>query len=460
MIDNECIKQTYKLLILFSVKGVLLNLILLTAVMALNIERLELPSSFNPVGSGARALGMGGAFISIADDATAASWNPGALIQIRRPEIAFVGTYFERREENDFSLTPELSGNETVTNSNLNYFSISVPCGAQVCGKNMVFSLNYQNLYNFDRQWDFAVNQSDEVFSQNIEVNYIQKGNLSPLGLAFAVQATETLSLGLTLNIWNNFNNNTQWQQKYNTYDMSVFNNSAVSSDVYRKEEYEFNGVNVNLGVFWHLYQSEEQKLTMGLVLKTPFTADIEHTTYSRETYVFSGGLPQTFENHAQSDEKLHLPMSYGIGLSYQFSDAFTLAADVYKTEWDEFYAKDGLGNKTSPISNLPYNVSDVDAGYQFHFGGEYRYISQQFGAGYIIPLRAGIFYDPAPAEGSSDNYYGFSLGTGIAYEKYVFDIAYQYRFADNVNGHIFTQEDFSQDVKEHTLYSSLSIRF
>jgi hypothetical protein len=33
----------------------------------------------NPVGSGARALGFG-AFIAVADDATAASWNPGGLV--------------------------------------------------------------------------------------------------------------------------------------------------------------------------------------------------------------------------------------------------------------------------------------------------------------------------------------------------------------------------------------------
>ena len=38
-----------------------------------------------PVGSGARAIGQGGAFIAVADDATAASWNPGALIQLERP---------------------------------------------------------------------------------------------------------------------------------------------------------------------------------------------------------------------------------------------------------------------------------------------------------------------------------------------------------------------------------------
>ncbi|MCJ7810524.1 MAG: hypothetical protein MUP26_09715, partial [Desulfobulbaceae bacterium] len=46
------------------------------------LVRMEIPSSPNPVGSGARALGMGGAFIAIADDATAASWNPAGLIQL------------------------------------------------------------------------------------------------------------------------------------------------------------------------------------------------------------------------------------------------------------------------------------------------------------------------------------------------------------------------------------------
>jgi hypothetical protein len=34
-----------------------------------------------PVGSGARAMAMGGAFIATADDATAASWNPAGLIR-------------------------------------------------------------------------------------------------------------------------------------------------------------------------------------------------------------------------------------------------------------------------------------------------------------------------------------------------------------------------------------------
>ena len=39
-------------------------------------------------GVGARALGMGSSFVSIADDATAAYWNPAGLVQIERRAFA------------------------------------------------------------------------------------------------------------------------------------------------------------------------------------------------------------------------------------------------------------------------------------------------------------------------------------------------------------------------------------
>ncbi len=63
---------------------------------------VEIPSSFNPVGSGARAIGMGGAFIAVADDATAASWNPGGLTQLRLPEFSVVGSFYHRGEDIEF----------------------------------------------------------------------------------------------------------------------------------------------------------------------------------------------------------------------------------------------------------------------------------------------------------------------------------------------------------------------
>lgn len=78
------------------------------------LMRMEIPSSPNPVGSGARALGMGGAFIAIADDATAASWNPGGLIQLETPEVSAGGAYVHREEDNSFGDHPEASGKQSV----------------------------------------------------------------------------------------------------------------------------------------------------------------------------------------------------------------------------------------------------------------------------------------------------------------------------------------------------------
>ena len=63
---------------------ILLSLLFVSA----GAQQVEFSSTLNPVGSGARATGMGGAFISVADDATAASWNPAGLIQLERPEVS------------------------------------------------------------------------------------------------------------------------------------------------------------------------------------------------------------------------------------------------------------------------------------------------------------------------------------------------------------------------------------
>ncbi|MCG2726194.1 MAG: PorV/PorQ family protein [Elusimicrobia bacterium] len=47
-----------------------------------------MPGQLMSYGVGARALGMGGAFFAVADDSTAAYWNPAALIFLKRKEFS------------------------------------------------------------------------------------------------------------------------------------------------------------------------------------------------------------------------------------------------------------------------------------------------------------------------------------------------------------------------------------
>ena len=53
----------------------------------------------------------------------------------------------------------------------------------------------------------------------------------------------------------------------------------------------------------------------------------------------------------------------------------------------------DHEGKKTSAISGLDESESDIDATVQARAGVEYLIIKPK----YLVPLRAGLFYDPAP---------------------------------------------------------------
>jgi hypothetical protein len=53
-----------------------------------NIVAAKYAGEFIATGVGARALGMGGAYVAISEDITAGYWNPAALAQINYPQIA------------------------------------------------------------------------------------------------------------------------------------------------------------------------------------------------------------------------------------------------------------------------------------------------------------------------------------------------------------------------------------
>jgi len=87
------------------------------------IQKGTFASTPNLVGLGARAVGMGGAFIAVADDATAASWNPAGLTQLKKQEISFALSYFRRRDDYSADQHPETSGVRKSLTKDLNHLS-------------------------------------------------------------------------------------------------------------------------------------------------------------------------------------------------------------------------------------------------------------------------------------------------------------------------------------------------
>ena len=82
--------------------------------------------------------------------------------------------------------------------------------------------------------------------------------------------------------------------------------------------------------------------------------------------------------------------------------------------------------------------------------GAEYLWIHPKV----VVPLRAGVFYDPEPGEGGTDEFFGFSLGGGLAAGPFLADLAYTFRA-----GTVQSQAT-ETSVQQHTVLVSLIYHF
>ncbi|MGA1841991.1 MAG: OmpP1/FadL family transporter [bacterium] len=393
------------------------------------VEPFSISSPPNPVGSGARAMGMGGAFVAVADDATAASWNPAGLIQLQKPEVSAVFSYERNTERRYISGGLEIEDKNTVWD--LNYFSMAYPFG--VFRRNFVLSLNYQRLYDFHTEASFL---GDEFNS---------KGSLYTLSPAFAIQAAENLFLGFTLNVWSN-----EWTQK-SEWKNTYYNSN--SKQIIREEFRDFRGVNANLGIFYRL----TPKWTLGAVYKTPFRGRFNYLYFNNQN---TANISGDFYGKLES---IKIPPTYAVGVSYRFSDAWSLSFDVTRKDWDELVWRNSDGDdfglftmyNTDPNDHSPIEFPEIDPTYAFRLGIEFLKILEST----VIPVRAGIFYDPVPSIESPHSEYGLSFGSGLSIGDLILDFAYQYRVRydvpDSETGWANWKYGLFEDRKQHMVLLS-----
>jgi hypothetical protein len=415
---------------------------------------VEMPCSFNPVVSGARSIGMGGAFIGLSNDATASATNPGGLIQLLLPEISVVYQQLNRYEDYRFDFFPDSSNEASITEKNLNFLSFSYPF--EWLRRNWVFSMAYQNLYNFDRQWFVNTHYEDYIIQDELQ-KYRQKGQLSALGFSFCSQITPDLSIGCTFNFWDHFIVHNGWEQHYDIIGVSIINNKHYAYSLQQTQDFSFQGFNMNFGLLWDIskhFQAKPGKIKMGMVLKTPFTADLIHRITSISVNPLYSDEP--VNNQYTLYETLEMPLSCGLGLLYNVNLYWLISADIYYTNWHRFLIRNESGREMSPVTGMDYSTSDISDTIHMRFGTEY--LLQTFNY-YAIPFRFGLFYDPAPAEQKSDDFYGFSIGTGITRTgQYSMDIAYQYRQGRDVGKSFLKHLEFSEDIVEHSFMLSFII--
>lgn len=137
---------------------------------------LSAQSAIEPpiVSPGARSLGLGGAFVAVADDATAAWANPSGLMQLARPEISLEGRSWNEDREG-------VASNQ----SNLGFLSFVLPRQKW----SIAFYVQTLTSLEFPTQWN---NNSGEVDP----LSGLVIGNF---GISTALRVSDTVSIGFGL---------------------------------------------------------------------------------------------------------------------------------------------------------------------------------------------------------------------------------------------------------------------
>jgi long-subunit fatty acid transport protein len=408
------------------------------------------------------------AFIAVADDATAASWNPAGLVQLERPEISAVGSYYLREDSagdmEGLGSTGSAAyriGTDTTDSADVNFLSAAYPF--MLLGRNMTVSLNYQREFDFNRDFDLHFEQSGDVFDTRADFQVSQSGGLYALSPAMAVQIVPTFSLGVAVNIWGGeyFKGDAWTSTKRTTVeedakppDIMDTRSIVVETQKFR----DFFGWNATFGLLWNV----RSDLNFGAVVNLPFQADLK-VDQRIESLLRPPDDPERLQVEEGQKVEMDFPISYGVGLAYRPIDPLTFSLDYMRVEWQDFVFTDQAGNRYSVITSLPADAAgnaDVGATNTVRCGVEYLFIWPRL----VWPLRGGFFYDPEPAAGGTDDYFGFAVGSGVTFQRVTFDLAYSLKIGNDIKpsniGEVRDVPAILVDVRQHTLLFSVVARF
>jgi long-subunit fatty acid transport protein len=450
------------------------------------IQNVVLRNSFNPVGAGARGAGMGGAFIGVADDGSAASFNPAGLAQLRRSELAFVA--FRHAVETTVP-NPDTGRTETEKSSHQapDFFGLAVPF--EVSGRNLTLQVSYQrsvDLFGKGRAFTRDTVPFRELGlsvpgNARLSADIVpeQSGAFHTVSAAGAYQLTPRLAVGASINYWiADWISQGTVSSRVNTIT-PVGVPSVLLSSTNRdfKHEQGMNGASVNAGVLLRY-----PKISIGAVLHLPFVGRYDLAEGGQRTVTEAGRAPTTTLIDKRMNGRLHWAQTAGIGAALRPFSGFTVAGDFSRSSWGGAYLEDVpdgvlLTPETAEGATPLFtnrNFFDLAAASQtttadtsvWRAGAEYLVSLPKF----VIPLRAGIFRSRSPirelGSGESRRIDGFSVGSGLNFSRLVLDVAVEQRRSEGLvglqlrGGTPSTGGASVEEVKESRVVASILYRF
>ncbi len=446
-------------------------------------DRIDITGRQNlTLGSGARAYGMGGAFLARADDATAASWNPAGLSYLRAPEISLVGVSNSFETQRGTAFDPNAADFDRFNGGAIDFAAFTWPVGlGETTG---AVQVSYQRAISFDGTRAIHQTTTGQTYTEGGQSD----GGFDVVAFGTGLRLSRHVRAGVTVNRWLNGYDQTLTR----TYETPNQRPQRIYTLDFRP-----NGWSFNFGAI----VSPVESLNLGVVYKTPFTADVRLDKLRRDYWVGQGNLVEVTRNaYASEDVRLEFPSSFGFGISWRPIDTLTFSADFTKTSWSEARIRNYFDlQRTPPTSedgtpgtppppniypNFQYptlkavpKTDDPDDparllgqqdAQQIRVGVEWVLIWGRV----KLPLRAGYFNDRQITPnlgGDTPRFDGFTLGTGLLLGPFLIDAAYVHESGAYTTAPDSLEIDLPPDVtlspvrnvlKTDRLFASLIYRF
>ncbi|MBL8297185.1 MAG: outer membrane protein transport protein [Rhodanobacteraceae bacterium] len=383
----------------------------------------SIPFSFSS--PGARSLGMAGAFLGLADDATAAYTNPAGLTQLVQTEVslearhtAYSTPYIDGGSAaiSPFSANGLNISEADSSNTNPSYLSVVIP------RDRWAFAFYRHELARFDT--DFATLSGADVGDFRLfPFRSIADLKIVSLGAAAAFKAGDGVSLGFGLARYDfRFDTATVRVDDIDPNDIKVASRQFQNGDD--------NAFGFNIGARFKLSDA----LSLGATYRRAPRFD-----YSAVNVLYSdvegNPLPQPQTVASLRNVRFDIPDIFGIGLSWRPTDALVVNFDLDRVMYSQ------LTDDINTLFNIQQaaNRLNLEDGTEVHLGAEYTFANMSA----PFSLRAGMWHDPrhsvsfsgTPADATqavlatlfaggrgSENHYSF--GGGWAFKSFQLDFA------------------------------------
>jgi len=338
---------------------------------------------FNFIGAGARARGMGGAFIGGADDATAASWNPAGLVFLENPEASVVYVYSSVYQTIDDEEVEDLG----LSHGYLNFVSAALPLS--IGERNVVGCIAYQRMIDL-------FNKSGQTLEDDFGNLYFYdtktKGGVDAISPSLGIQVSPQFSIGLAYNIYVG-STTTKW--KYLATDEEV----DAPKETYSGGNLSMGGM-LDLGMF-----------RVGAVYKTPYTLKAERDE----------NLGGSLVNFFGYEFEMKMPSMFGIGVMVEPTSNLRLAADYELRGFSNFETRRKWTSADLAFLNRDeFEKADWVNVNQLRLGAEYLLMS----GNNVIPLRLGLKTEPKPfKDANDDQVMGAALTMGLGLVSHAFSL-------------------------------------